>query len=259
MTKAEMSPPDIAGSIIVLQSALQNRAEHPLTSEVAEAINRWDRDGLISYFEPPYSADVDDTAVALLTQRSPHPHGDSIVSRILDNVNDEGIIHVWLEPGHDVSTDPVVCVNAVRVANAFGLMARVKPSIRFINQHITSKEYLQGTRYYHKPQIFLYFLSKLLAESQVFRDRHQKWLQMEAERQLERNLGPAGMAMMITAGALVGFSRESHKNKLRELQQENGSWHMESLWRFGSKPGYFGSPSMSTALAIEALEMPTTG
>jgi hypothetical protein len=104
--------------------------------------------------------------------------------------------------------------------------------------------------------MFLYFLSKLVCDYGVLSSRELGVLEDATAKGLRESEKPVEIALHITAARLLSLSKSpwtARQATLAAMQQSDGSWPMESLWHFGSQSGYFGSESLSTAFAIEAL------
>jgi hypothetical protein len=253
MDGIKISPPDVASSILVL-SVIDRLPSSQLAKEVRAYVGKSDRDGLFSYFEYPYSADIDDSAVGIMVMGRGEPKDEyaTAVRKVIENTDSQGVIHVWLEPGHDQNVDAVACVNALRLAYLYKLQKEVGPTVSYVVKHLESGQWLSGTRYYHLPEMFLYFLAKLQAETGTLTKQRERMHKAVRDR-LKDKSGPASLAMAITAGCLLGIEVETPSRELANLQQLDGSWAIQSLWHFGHQLGYFGSPSLSTVFAIEAL------
>jgi len=258
-----LSPPEVASSFVALQCVLKHCPSNPLTKEVIDCIRGWiDNRGLVSYFRPPYPADADDTVVAAMALGEvnfPYPGLSEVAKRIFANVDERGVFQVWLDehPDHVQSVDAVVSANVARLGVILEATVEITPTLRYLANIVDTGAWRNGTRYYHTRGMFLYFLAKLEREASFLTPEQLFKLTAAVDTGLRETNNPADLAQHITVARLLGLPANNWRlaqRKLAEMQSSDGSWAIQSLWHFGHLTGYFGSPSLSTAFAIEALQ-----
>lgn len=157
-----------------------------------------------------------------------------------------------------VRTDPTVCINVVRLFYAYG--RGDEPALQatkdWIQDVLFFRGYLQGTRYYHQPDTYLYFFARLLnenPESDMFRNTSA----LLRERLNERINTPAdslGLAMRVLACHYMGIRDELDLQQLMKKQQEDGSFEIGWLCQYGKTQMKLGNRGLTTALAVTAIK-----
>lgn len=152
--------------------------------------------------------------------------------------------------------DPVVCVNVLALFYAHNRGAELRLTQDWVIDVLRHRAYIDGTRYYHTPEAFLYFFTRLLdtAKDPALRTRVRLLL---AERLQERVGAPGdamALAMRIIACAEVGIRNNVDMRKLLSLQLEDGSWGAGELYHYGKTGISIGNEGLATAFAIRAIE-----
>ncbi|KAK7511877.1 uncharacterized protein IWZ02DRAFT_98613 [Phyllosticta citriasiana] len=183
----------------------------------------------------------------------------SIMDEILPpkGLTGDGIIKVYLYPGR-ARMDPTVCINALRLfyQHGRGNQDQVEPTKYFLHNVLFNRGYLQGTRNYHSPDVFLYVFARLLAENPGF-NMHRRTEALRRERLRERiNVRSEALelGMRIVACHLMGMRNELDVVQLLEMQAEDGSFQMGYLCMYGKTCVKLGHRALTTALAIRAVE-----
>lgn len=169
----------------------------------------------------------------------------------------DGIVKVYFDAARD-RTDPTVCINVVRLYYAYGRggEAGLQATKDWIQDVLFFRGYLNGTRYYHQPDVYLYFFARLLVEnpnSDVFRSTAA----LLRERLSERINSPAdalGLGMRVLACHYMGIRDELDLKQLLTLQQEDGSFSIGWLCQYGKSQMKLGNRALTTAVAVSAVE-----
>jgi hypothetical protein len=211
--------------------------------------------------------DLDTYARVLLTAASP---GLSRTFRWEDEVIKPGRVMVYweddAEPGagrRGRKFDPAVCANVQYVLEDATIPGRAHPLAVAANraciaEHLTSGRYLTGTRYYRSPASFLYALSRLCA---AFPDRYRTLVPaLDAAVAAAATADPLSLALNILAADNTGCQagQDERRTTLMSQQRPDGSWPFCPLYRLGRYPVYFGSPDITTLVAVKALDDPNT-
>ena len=77
------------------------------------------------------------------------------------------------------------------------------------------------------------------------------------KKRIRSTCHPLDLAQRVIIGNKLGIDIDWEMTKLLSLQQPNGSLPMDSMFRLGSGKGYFGSPALTTAFFIQALNTKT--
>jgi hypothetical protein len=122
---------------------------------------------------------------------------------------------------------------------------------------LSTRAYIDGTRYYDSAECFLYFLSRLLRFAPQASELHNAFGPLLLQRTLERvgtAADPIAIAMRILICAqLGGVIIESDLSALRALQCIDGGWPIGYVYRMGSSAVRIGSRGLATAMALKAI------
>ncbi|TVY82214.1 hypothetical protein LSUE1_G007322 [Lachnellula suecica] len=187
----------------------------------------------------------------------------SVIDDILE-LNNDGLITTYFDKsGLRIRTDPVVCINVLHLCYHHDY---VSPALHITLSHVISvlqdRKYALGTYYYQSPDHFLFFLARLVCSENALHLRATV-LPLLQERLQERAsvIGDAlELAMRILAAVWTGIYEcaeclwEKDLQRLRELQNDDGSWKIGWLCRYGASGVLVGNQGLTTALAIKALE-----
>lgn len=93
-----------------------------------------------------------------------------------------------------------------------------------------------------------------LTKFSEFSKKIKNKLVTHVQKRIEKTTFPLDLAMRSILADTLGIPNESEKQKLRQLQEQNGSWTADPLFHYGGRDEYFGSKAVTTAFAIKALE-----
>lgn len=158
-------------------------------------------------------------------------------------------------------TDPFVSVNALALFHSRGRSEH--PALIPTHAHVLSilrtRAYEAGTRYYLVPEFFLFFLSRLLRYSSSPTEFSKEIKPLLLECTLERltSTPSTGIAHALRAIILLQLDRpreaRSEVVKLLALQNEDGSWGVDWVYRYGRNGIRIGSKGFCTAMAVQAV------
>ncbi|NVB37629.1 hypothetical protein G6O69_07280 [Pseudenhygromyxa sp. WMMC2535] len=205
-------------------------------------------------------ADADCTSVGLsvlirggkqeITQRA-----HRALDRILANSNKRGVVETYFDPSGERAgiIDPVVCANVLYLGHLLGRGDELEPTLRHVRRVLRTRSFVEGTRYYHSPDSFLYFLARVVRR---FPAVHDALLEPMRDAVRERQ-GSTDYALDISQRVIcanwLGIDDGDEARKLAQMQQPDDSWPADSLFRYGRKRIFFGSQALSTAFALRAL------
>lgn len=140
-----------------------------------------------------------------------------------------------------------------------GLDPRLVPTKQWIWEVLVHRAYADGTRYYHQPDVFLYFFARLFAEnpgSYLHRAGGQRLLSTCLREQLNTAADPMGLAMRVLACHLAGLGAlaDGYLARLLATQQADGAFEMDWLCCYGKTAVKLGHWGLTTAQAIKAVE-----
>lgn len=179
-----------------------------------------------------------------------------VVKQMIDNRNEDGIIQVYFDDNRP-RIDAIVAINVLYLMHqiGFGTKDELRETEAFIYKFLISNEYLKGTRYYPAPDVFLFFLSRLVVD---FPNKFEKFHRPLTENLLERvdcSSYALERALRVIAMKKLGLVNRIDFSKLLDLQLADGGWPMYGLFIAPRSNTYFGSRELSTAFALEAINL----
>ncbi len=179
-----------------------------------------------------------------------------VAEQMINNRNDDGIIQVYFDDNRP-RIDAIVAINVLYLMHQIGYGERneLKETEAFVYDFLISKTYLKGTRYYPAPDVFLFFLSRLVVD---FPDTFTKFHKPLTEMLIERvNCSSFALerALRVIALKKLGIVNRVDFLKLLDSQLADGGWSMYGLFIAPRSNTYFGSRELSTAFALEALNL----
>lgn len=260
--ESSAAPPEVFTAILVAELLGPLLPEALRDALVSEIESRRTADGWVHFFEDPrlLPADVDCTALASTALWRLGALDEASFQRTLDaiigNTTQLGVIGVYRDLGERAEVvDPAVAVNALYAINHGGRADEARATEQWVASWIASG-CSGGTRYYHCPDTFLLFASRLV---HAFPERYASWLeplQRAIRRRHEEQMGELDVAQWAAAATLVGVSPSWVHQRCDELlasQHAEGAWAAQALFKYGRKRVYFGSRVLSTAFAVYAV------
>ncbi|KAK8062625.1 Haloacid dehalogenase-like hydrolase-domain-containing protein [Apiospora hydei] len=206
-----------------------------------------------------YPNDVDTTSYALKVLSPSLETSNSVMDEMIspEMVTADGIVKVYFDRIRD-RTDPTVCVNVIRLFYTYGRgqdpgLAATKKWVQDVLLH---RAYENGTRYYHQPDVFLYFFARLLRENPQS-DLHRSQASTLRDRLRERvnvTADPMALGMRVLACHYMGIRDEADLRQLLKKQQADGAFEIGWLCQYGKTGVKLGHQGLTTALAVKAIE-----
>jgi hypothetical protein len=255
-------PNEIFTQLIIADLLFRNKPELEISSTLIREIKKFQRnDGIFNFFydDTLLPADIDCTAIgqSLLIEMG---KGDlhiahQVVDRILDTANEDGIVEVYFSPcGHRHYVDPVVGVNALYLIALLGREKEARKTEAYVFEYLRTQAYSEGTRYYPSPDIFLYFLARLIDTFPYFRTRYEKKLKEALQTRLGSSNSPLDLAARVITAKVLGISNDLEEHRLVLMQNKSQGWKAGAFFKFGTRRGFFGCNALTTAFATKALE-----
>ncbi|KAK8058191.1 Haloacid dehalogenase-like hydrolase-domain-containing protein [Apiospora phragmitis] len=172
-------------------------------------------------------------------------------------VTADGIVKVYFDMTRD-RTDPTVCVNVVRLFYTYGrgMDPGLAATKQWIQDVLLHRAYENGTRYYHQPDVFLYFFARLLREnpeSDLYRS-HASLLQERLRERINMTADSMALGMRVLACHYMGMRNEPDLKQLLTKQQADGAFEIGWLCQYGKTGVKLGHQGLTTALAVKAIE-----
>ncbi|MBU1350207.1 methyltransferase domain-containing protein [Patescibacteria group bacterium] len=256
-TSAEQAPQELFSSILIADALPQQDRHQELREITLDYLQKQAGNELISFFEDrAITPDTDTNAfgysILLESGRTSSEEANKVLDSILEFQDDKGKVQVWLSHERENRLDHVVGTNAVYLAHLLGREAEIRRTEEWIESVLDSEEYLKGSRYYSSPDSFLYFLNRL-TKFPKFETKLKTKLKQHVARRIGSTEYPLDLAMRTILADDLGIDNGAEKQKLLSMQAQDGSWPIDSLYREGTKPRYFGNKSVPTALALQAI------
>lgn len=253
----QRAPNEVFSSIVITDTLFKNRPDSELASNF-QYIEKHAQQGQLTFFEDrnllPPDTDTNSLGYSVLLEnrRVDSAVVNEIFDAILAYMDSNGIVQVWFSKDRPNHLDCVVATNATYFAYLLNRGDEIKRTEDWLIAVLDSGQYLEGSRYYHSPDSFLYFLGRLMKFPRI-----AEKIQVKLGQHLQKRIGetdyPLDLAMRVILSDSLGIQNDSEKQKLMELQGQDGSWPTDALYREGRKLIFYGNKSIPTAFSIKAL------
>lgn len=121
---------------------------------------------------------------------------------------------------------------------------------------LLNRAYINGTRYYANAEWFLYYMVRLLRESTdpTVEERIKGLLRTRVAERIGSPGDAYCLGMRLLACKYLGIENYSDRQRLVDMQQEDGGWEASCMYYFPGKKREVGNRGASTAFALKALE-----
>lgn len=245
-------------SSIAIANTLSTANTDELSKATLEYIENQAQHGLLTFFEDKnlITPDTDTNSlgysVLLENDRVTSESANRILDSILAHRDDNEIIRVWLSKERVNHSDHVVGANALYFANLLDRGDELRKTEDWLITILDSRQYLEGSRYYPSPDSFLYLLGRLIKFPAL-----EEKLKIKLEEHLQQRIGkteyPLDLAMRVVLADSLGVKNDGERQKLLKLQNQDGSWPADALYRQGKKAVFYSNKSLPTAFALRAL------
>lgn len=252
------SPRDIATSSLILSAAFEEKNE--LSDIIARyLIEQANDDFTYCFFEDGnFPSDVDTTSFTLfelirlgyVSLEDTKPALEKIV-----NNNSSNGFEIYFKPekyGKKNRFDLVASCNVGRFLGIHNEKEEFKEELKKVIRYFETDSYLQGERYWFSPDSSIYFATKL---NEIYKSSElNSQLVRAIHKRNNTTQNTLDLAMRSKAAQCLETKiNENYTTRLLELQNKNGSFLIDAIYKRGSREEYFGSETLTTAFAIEAL------
>lgn len=147
----------------------------------------------------------------------------------------------------------MVCVNVLTLFYTHGRGDELAETFKWVYTVLEHRAYVDGTLYYHGADTFLYFASRLAAVSPVANARLHPLLRNRIAERFGADSDALALAMRVVAAARSGLCDLVDHRRLLALQEEDGSWPVGWMYKYGGSGVLIGNKRLTTAIAVEAL------
>lgn len=204
-------------------------------------------------------ADADCTAlglsVMLLGGARISQRAHASLDKLLANCDPDGVVETYFDPTGEREgiIDPVVCCNVLFLAYQLGRGDEAQATLEFVHRTLVEESYLEGSRYYHSPDTFLYFLGRVVSHFPQTRELLLEPLRDAVRKRLGISSHTLDVAQRSLLCTWLEIDDEGELDRLVQMQEGDGNWPNDALFRYGRKKVYFGSRAVVTAFAVTAI------
>ncbi|KAL2815868.1 HAD-like protein [Aspergillus cavernicola] len=211
--------------------------------------------GTPKYTTGVYPDDLDTTSLALTTIKYDTDTAHSILDEMLEYVDEDGFVQIYV----DKSRPRVDAVIALNVLVAFYMYERgyeLPQTLDWMHNILLNRAYIDGTRYYPNAEWFLYYLTRLLGQSNdpILHERLEKPLKARVIERIGVDGDAFCLGMRLLACQSLGIENNLDRERLASLQQEDGGWEASCMYLFPGDKKEIGNRGTTTAFAVAALQ-----
>ncbi|KAJ7274232.1 Haloacid dehalogenase-like hydrolase-domain-containing protein [Mycena rebaudengoi] len=199
--------------------------------------------------------DLDTTSLALTIVKPDEATVHSVMDEMLEYVNNDGIIQTYFDHRRP-RFDPVVCVNILSVFHSHGRGQELTRTRDWVYNVLLNRAYEDGTRYYQTGECFLFFIVRLLQQSDDA--GLHSLLKPTLKQRMQELIGKPGDALALVMRVIIchflRIENEPDLVTLLSLQCEDGGWEVGWIYKYGSSGKRIGNRGLVTALAVNALD-----
>eukprot|EP00755_Sulcionema_specki_P011498 Sspe_Gene.49170::Locus_26220_Transcript_1_1_Confidence_1.000_Length_1252::g.49170::m.49170 len=258
LANARPAPPEVFTSAVVLDLHGRGGREQPFVAVLADYLAGQVTDGVLYMFEDHalLPADADCTAVGLSALldagRVSRDEAQRVADTMVGNVGGDGIFYTYFSEQRK-RVDPVVCVNVLYFLLQLGREdGAVATNLQYVLRHLRDRSYLEGSRYYHSPDTFLYFLARLASRFPSASRELVPLLRENVRRRAGSTRFTLDVAMRVVCCRLLEMGDGGEQAVLAQLCSKG--WGTDAMYRCGRSNTFFGSEELTAAFVAKALE-----
>ncbi len=177
------------------------------------------------------------------------------LDRILDNVDADGVVETYFDPTgeRDGIVDAVVCANVLFLAHQLDRGEELEATLAHVRRVLMDGSYAEGTRYYHSPDAFLYFVGRVVHHFPQTHEALREPLRQAVRARSGTSAFTIDVAQRVLLTTWLDLDDAGELARLVEMQEADGCWPTDSLFRYGRKKIFFGSRVVATAFAIAGV------
>ncbi|KAJ6040799.1 HAD-like domain-containing protein [Penicillium canescens] len=207
------------------------------------------------YTSDAYPDDLDTTSLGLLVMPPDLTVVHSILDEMHDFIDEDGDVQTYFDKSRP-RVDAIVALNVLTLFYKYGRGHEIPFTMEWIYNILINRAYVQGTRYYPNGEWFLYCLTRLLRESSD--PTLKEILEAPLRARVAEKVGSTGdaccLGMRVLACNYFGIDNSVDRQKLVDIQQEDGGWEASCMYLVPGAKREVGNRGASTAFAVKALE-----
>ncbi|KAJ6105749.1 HAD-like protein [Penicillium capsulatum] len=195
-----------------------------------------------------------DRGLAFLWRQDP-----KLVHSTLDEVKQfidkYGYVSIYFDKTRP-QTGAVIWLNVLTLFYKYGRGHKLPHTLEWVYNILLNRAYIKGTRYYPNAGWFLYYMVRFL-EAAKDDTLHAGFDALLRARVAERTGAPGDpycLAMRVLACKDLGIENYPDRQRLAEIQEEDGGWESPCMYLFPGTKRDVGNRGTSTAFAVKALE-----
>ncbi|KAL4984140.1 HAD-like protein [Aspergillus falconensis] len=202
-----------------------------------------------------YPDDLDTTSLALTTIKYDTDVAHSILDEMLDYVDEDGFVQAYFDKSRP-RVDAVIALNVLVAFYMYGRGYELPQTLDWIYHILLNRAYVDGTRYYPNAEWFLYYLTRLLRVSNdpALRERLEAPLRLRVIERIGADGDAFCLAMRLLACQFLGIENHRDRDRLADMQQEDGGWEASCMYLFPGDKKEVGNRGTTTAFAVAALQ-----
>ncbi|KZT51480.1 HAD-like protein [Calocera cornea HHB12733] len=204
--------------------------------------------------EFPYDMDTTSIGLSICPHIKPEMRQD-VLNEMLTYLNQDGIIQTYFDRKRP-RIDPIVCCN---VLTLFSLNGRADEPLldktkKWVGDVFQTRAYLGGTTYYHCPEAFLFFFSRLLSHNPVFHSLYFDALITRIRERVGIVSEACGLALRMLLCAQLDIDPGQDFKLLLLTQEPDGGWPAGGFYRYPGNGVMIGHRGWVTCVALEAIK-----
>ena len=200
----------------------------------------------------PPDVDCNSLAYCVLDHHS-DAERQNMMDTMLQHLDSSGILLSYLSAGK-IRLDALMCVNSLALFHSHNRGHQLALTEDWIYKILLTRAFRHGTHYYPSPDLFLYYVSRLLRKAPTLRARFGPVVRDCVLERMEADGDALGLAARVIVGARCGVKDNVNMAKLLVLQRRDGSWDKGVVYHFTRVEGVAWHQGFTVALAVLAIE-----
>ncbi|KAI9890578.1 MAG: hypothetical protein M1814_003776 [Vezdaea aestivalis] len=217
---------------------------------------KWLYGGKVPFGLPDFPPDIDTNGIGhMVAQNSTSEGRTAIMDKMLRYRDAGGILTGYMDTSK-IRLDPAMCANALTFFYSQNRGGDIPETEEWVLNVLRSRAFRDGTHYYPGPDLFLYFVSRLLKLPDLPLNTREKFGPILRDCVMER-MGLEGDALAlgfrVTTAARCGVCANDDLERLLALQEASGGWGAGVIYQFVRYKGLAFHRGVTAAIALLAM------